>query len=198
MADVVTHTGLDYKSDGLFVDASGMCADMPHFYRASGKRLAREQRRLSRMVQGSGNYHKQKRRVAKLCRHTACQRRDYLHKLSAGMTNRYGPISVEDLDMRAMSGSLHLGKATLDNGYGMFLSMLEYKQARKGHYFIKVDKHYPSSQLCACGFRNPVTKDLSVRTVTCPKCGRVYDRDRNAAANIDKEGLRIFYATMGA
>lgn len=196
-SSAVTHTGLAYKSDGLFVDASGWCADMPHFYRHSQRRLAREQRKLSKMTKGSSNYSRQKRRVAKISRHTACQRRDYLHKLSAGMTNRYDLISVENLNMRGMAGSLHLG-TTMDNGYGMFLAMLEYKQERKGHYFIKVDRHYPSSQLCACGFQNPATKDLSVRTVTCPKCGRVYDRDQNAAANIDKEGFRILHERIAA
>lgn len=65
-------------------------------------------------------------------------------------------ISVESLDMKAMSGSLRLGKATLDNGYGMFCSMLAYKQAREGHILVRVEKHFPSSQLCSCcGYKNP-------------------------------------------
>ena len=192
---VTTHIGLDYKSDGLYAASDGTFAMMPKFYRESQQRLAKAQRKLSRMEQGSHNYTKQKKRIAKIARHIACQRKDYLHKLSAGITNRYDLVSVEDLNMRAMAQSLHLGKATYDNGYGLFLSMLEYKQRDKGHYFVKVDRMFPSSQLCQCGFRNPATKDLSVRTVTCPVCGRVYDRDINAAINIDKEGLRILSAS---
>ena len=41
------------------------------------------------------------------------------------------------------------GKATFDNGYGMFLN-IEYKLKERGKYFVKVDKWYPSSQICHC------------------------------------------------
>ena len=191
---IATHIGLDYKSDGLYVDSNGDCADMPHFYREAEKRLAKAQRRLSRKQKGSKNREKQKRRVAKLSRHTANQRKDYLHKKSSEITNQYDLVSVEDLNMRGMAQSLRLGKSTLDNGYGMFCSMLEYKQRRKGHHFIRVNKFFPSTQLCQCGYKNPETKHLSMRTITCPVCGRTYDRDHNAAINIDKEGLRLLLA----
>lgn len=199
---IKTHIGLDYKSDGLYVDSNGNSANMPHFYRKAEKRLAKQQRKLSRTKgskkgeTASHNHLKQVHKVAKLSRHVANQRKDYLHKLSNEITNRYDLISVENLNMRGMSGSLRLGKSTLDNGYGMFLNMLEYKQFDKGHYFVKVDKMYPSSQLCSyCGYQNPVAKDLNVRTITCPHCGTVYDRDINAATNIDQEGYRILEAS---
>ena len=98
-------------------------------------------------------------------------------------------------DVKKMSKKekMKLGKSTHDNGYGQFLRILEYKQERKGHFFIKVDEKYPSSQLCnCCGYKNKVTKDLSIREITCPKCGSTYDRDINAAINIDREGYRIY------
>lgn len=199
---ITAHIGLDYKSNGLYVDSNGNVADMPHFYRKAEHRLTRQQRRLSRTKgskkgeKSSQNHLKQARKVAKLSRHVANQRKDYLHKLSNEITNRYDLISVENLNMRGMSGSLRLGKSTLDNGYGMFLNMLEYKQFGKGHYLVKVDKMYPSSQLCShCGYKNPVTKDLNIRTIICPQCETVYDRDVNAATNIDQEGYRIFKAS---
>ena len=83
------------------------------------------------------------------------------------------------------------GKATLDNGYGMFLSMLEYKLAERGKYLIKVDKWFPSSQIChCCGSVHLEMKDLRIRTMDCD-CGYHMDRDKNAALNILDEGLRI-------
>lgn len=191
---VVTHIGLDYKSDGLYVDSNGQSCEMPHFYREAQAKLKKAQRRLSRMVKGSANYQKQKLKIARLSRRVASQRKDFLHKRSAEITNQYDLVSVESLNMRGMAQSLKLGKATLDNAYGMFLSMIEYKQNRKGHHFIRVDKFYPSSQLCRCGYQNPATKDLSVRMITCPICGHTYDRDHNAAVNIDQEGLRLIAA----
>jgi len=195
---VETHVGLDYKSDGLYVASDGTKADMPHYYRESEKRLAKEQRRLSRMTKGSKNYEKQKKQIAKLSRHIANQRKDFLQKKSAEITNQYDLISVEDLDMKAMAQALKLGKSTLDNGYGMFVEMLRYKQTKKGHHFVKVDKFYPSSQLCQCGYKNKDAKDLKLRLITCPKCKRTYDRDENAAINIDKEGFRIHIETASA
>ncbi len=85
-----------------------------------------------------------------------------------------------------------LGKAINDNGYGMFVNMLAYKLCNRGKRLVKVDRFYPSSQLCQCGYKNPVTRNLSVRTITCPICGRTYDRDINAAINLKKEGYRLY------
>ena len=83
------------------------------------------------------------------------------------------------------------GKATMDNGYGMFLNMLEYKLADRGKYFVKVDKWFPSSQIChCCGMLHPEMKDLAIRTMKCD-CGLTISRDRNAAINILQEGLRL-------
>lgn len=82
------------------------------------------------------------------------------------------------------------GKATLDNGYGMFLNFLEYKLKDRGKYFIKVDKWFPSSQICSkCGHTQKMP--LDVRTYVCPECGNIIDRDMNAAINIKNEGLRL-------
>ena len=192
--------GLDYKSDGLYVDSEGRCADMPHYYRQSQKRLKHLQRGLSRKIGSkkdetpSRNFEKQLARVRKQYRHVADQRRDYLQKRSTALADEYDLIGVEDLSLKGMSSSmgLGLGKATNDNGFGMFIQMLAYKMADRDKLLIKVSKTFPSSQLCQCGYKNPITKDLSVRTVVCPVCGRIYDRDVNAAINIRNEAYRIF------
>ena len=88
------------------------------------------------------------------------------------------------------------GKATLDNGYGMFLSMLEYKLTDRNKYLIKADKWFPSSQIChCCGTLHPEMKDLHIRIIRCD-CGLTMNRDQNAAINILTEGLRML-AEMG-
>lgn len=195
-----THIGLDYASAGLFVSSDGYCPEMPKYYLAAQKRLAVEQRKLSKMKGSkkgetkSNNYKKQELKIAKIHEHIANQRKDFLHKHSAAITKQYDVICIEDLDLEKIASSddpKKLGKATYNNGWNMFVSMLIYKQERLGHYVIKVGKYYPSSQLCQCGYKNPITKDLSVRIMTCPICGKTYNRDINAAMNIDKEGLRL-------
>ena len=189
--------GLDYASDGLYVDDKGKVGTNHKYYRESHNKLAKEQRKLSRM-QGSkkgetksNNYTKQLRKVNKIHRHIANQRLDNLHKISTEIANQYDVVCVESLNMRAMSNKgFGNGKATLDNGYGLFLNMLEYKLSDRGKYLVKVDKWFPSSQIChSCGTLHSEMKDLRIRTMTCD-CGLTMSRDQNAAINIKREGLR--------
>ena len=185
--------GLDYKSDGLYMDSNGRLGDMPKFFQKAQKRLVKRQRKLKNKDIHSKNYQKQLKKIAKLYVHTADQRKDFLHKKSAAITKQYDYVVVEDLNMRSMANKgFGNGKATLDNGYGMFLTMLEYKLHNKGGKLEKVDRWFPSSQLCSCcGSQNQEVKKLNVRTWICPKCGSIHDRDLNAAVNIKNEGLRI-------
>ena len=199
--DTCNAIGLDYASDGLYVDNNGNIGTNHKYYRQSHKKLAKAQRKLSRMKgskkheKKSSNYRKQLRKVNRIHRHIANQRKDNLHKLSAEIANRHDVVCVESLNMKAMSNKgFGNGKATMDNGYGTFLPMLEYKLNKRGKYFIKVDKWYPSSQIChACGTLHPEMKDLKIRTMRCD-CGLVIGRDQNAAINILNEGLRILAA----
>ena len=182
--------GLDYKSDGLYMDSNGYCPSGHKYYRESQEKLADAQRKLRHKIIGSNNYKKQQKKIAKIQKHTSNQRQDYLHKESTKIANLYDVVCVETLDMKAMSNKgFGNGKATLDNGYGMFLNMLEYKLADRGKQFIKVDKWYPSTQLCSCcGKQKKLT--LADRIYKC-ECGQTIDRDQNAAINIKKEGIRI-------
>ena len=198
VADKNNAISLDYASDGLYVDNNGNVGTNHKYYRESHDKLAKLQRKLSRM-QGSkkheaksNNYIKQLRKVNKIHRHIANQRLDNLHQISTKIANLYDVVCVESLDMKSMSNKgFGNGKATLDNGYGMFLSMLEYKLSERNKYLVKVDKWFPSSQIChRCGEVHPEMKNLTIRTMKCD-CGLVISRDQNAAINILREGLRI-------
>ena len=183
--------GLDFAEQGLYVTSDGECGMMPKYFRESEEKLAHEQRKLSKMVKGSNNWKKQKVKVARIHEHIANQRKDFQHKRSTEIANSYDAVCVEDINMKAMSGSLKLGKSTMDNGYGEFRRMLEYKLEDRGKAFVKIDKWYPSSKRCSgCG---RIHKDLKLsdRTWTCPGCDSTWDRDINAAINIRDEGMRI-------
>ena len=185
--------GLDYKSDGLYMDSNGHFPKEVHkYYRQGSKKLAKAQRKLKNKTVGSSNYKKQQRKIAKIQKHISNQRKDSLHKLSTEIANQYDIVCVESLNMRSMSNKgFGNGKATMDNGYGMFLDMLAYKLTDRGKYFIKVDKWYPSTQILHCHPQMRVRLKLSERKITCPVCGNTYDRDYNSAVNIKSEGLRI-------
>ena len=202
VADKTNAIGLDYASDGLYVDSNGNTGTNHKYYRESHDKLAKAQRKLSRM-QGSkkyevksNNYIKQLRKVNKIHRHIANQRLDNLHKISTKIANSYDVVCVESLNMRSMANhGFGNGKATLDNGYGMFLSMLEYKLSDRNKYLVKVDKWFPSSQRChCCGKIHPEMKSLQTRTIKCD-CGLTMSRDQNAAINILHEGLRLLAET---
>ena len=184
--------GLDYKSDGLFVCSGGDVCGSPKHYRKGQNRLTKAQRKLRHKNKGSNNYRKTCIKIAKEHRHIANQRRDFLHKKSAEIANQYDMVCVEDLNMRSMANKgFHNGKATLDNGYGLFLDMLTYKMHDRGKVLIRIDKWFPSSQTCSCcGAIRSEVKDLSVRNWTCLDCGAKHDRDVNAAINIRNEGVR--------
>ena len=184
--------GLDYKSDGLYMDSNGNKPNGRHkYFRDSQDKLAKAQRILSRRHYGSENYKKQLKKVNKIARHIANQRKDFLHKLSTEIANQHDAVCVEDLDLKAISNSgFKNGKATMDNGYGMFINMLEYKLSDRGKQLIWIDKWYPSTQICSnCGTTHKM--ELKDRTYVCPKCGMVMDRDINAAINIRNEGLKM-------
>lgn len=186
--------GLDYKSDGFCADSEGHVCGSPKYARKAQEALTRQQRKLRHKKKGSRNYEKQKLRIAKVYRHIANQRLDFCHQQSVKTANSYDIVCVEDLDLKAMSNrSFRNGRATMDNGYGMFLRFLEYKLHDRGKVLVKVGKWFPSSQLChVCGRVNPELKDLRIRHWTCPGCGTGHERDINSAINILQEGLRLY------
>lgn len=191
--------GLDYKSDGLYVDSNGNMAGMPKWFRDSQAKLKKEQRKLRNKVGSqkgetkSHGYLKQLQKVRNLHEHIANQRLDYLQKESTRLADRYDAILIEDLDMKAIANKgFGNGKATFDNGWGMFTTMLDYKMTERGKCLQKIDRWYPSSQTCSvCRCVNSETKNLSIRKWTCPHCGAEHNRDVNAAINIKREGLRL-------
>lgn len=183
--------GIDFAMQGMCVFSTGKRAEYPMFYRNTEKKLAREQRKLSRCQKGSQNYKKQKKRVALCHEKIRNQRKDFQHKLSASLAESFDAVCVEDLNLKGMAGGLHLGKGVHDNGYGLFLSMLEYKLEERGKYLIKVDRYFASSKICSVCGNKKEELSLSDRIYYC-ECGNRMDRDANAAVNIMNEGKRIF------
>ena len=185
--------GLDMSMHHFYVDSNGETVDYGKPYHNIQDRLAREQRKLSHMKIGSSNYGKQRRKIASLHAKAKHQRKDALHKLSRNLVDKYDIIGVEDLNMKGMSQALNFGRSVGDKGWGIFTSFLAYKAAKRGKYFVKVDRFFPSSQMChECGTLYKGVKNLSVREWTCPSCGCHHGRDVNAAINLRSEAVRLY------
>ena len=164
--------GLDFSMHELYRDSNGKEPAYPRYYRNAEKKLAREQRKLSKMQKSSNNRNKQRLKVAKLHEKVSNQRKDFLHKQSRQIANAYDCVCIEDLDMKTMSRSLNFGKSVSDNGWGMFTTFLRYKLEEQGKKLVKVDRFFASSQTCSvCGYKNAKTKNLALREWDCPQCG---------------------------
>ncbi len=202
---LLKHIGLDMSLPHFYVDSvgnfpsyilNGIVVSFKKQYQKIERRLSQAQRKLSRKKYKSNNYYKQQNKVARMHAKAKHARRDFIEQLSARLSEVYDIITIEDLDMAAIKQSLHFGKSVSDNNWGMFTDRLAEKCEAKGKVLIKVSKWFPSSKKCiACGH---VHKELSLsdRTYICPACGHAIDRDKQAAINLDNEGLRIFIEAL--
>lgn len=205
----VHFVGLDYSSSGLFVSSDSEHANYPKYSHNIALRLVREQRKLAHMVKNSNNYHKQRCKIARLYEKTVNRRLDWQHKLVNHLVDMYDVIAVEDINMTALavrpkpkpdpnhnghwlpngaSAKTGMAKNTMDNAFGQFRTILDYKLKAQGKQLIRIEKWFPSSQLCSvCGYQNKTVKNLSIREWTCPRCLIHHDRDVNAAINLRKQ-----------
>lgn len=186
--------GFDYSSPLFYVDSNGHSPENIKYYRASEKKLSKTQHKLSKKQKGSKNYNKELFKLQKLHNKIANQRKDFAFKEANTLTKEYDILVFEDLDLANLKRTLNLGKATSDNGFGQFRTLVKQKCEQRGKLFIKLDKWYPSSKTChCCGYINKEL-ELTDRDWLCPNCGQEIDRDFNAALNIRDEGYRIALA----
>ena len=100
---------------------------------------------------------------------------------------------MENLNVKGMVRNQKQADSIQEMNFGEFRRMLEYKAQWYGRKIVFVDRFYPSSKTCnECGYVNKTLK-LSDRVWICPDCGKIIERDYNAALNIRDEGIRMIY-----
>ncbi|EME8213500.1 transposase [Enterococcus faecium] len=194
--------GIDLGITDFVILSDGQKFDNNQFTSKMEKKLKREQRKLSRralLAKQKGinlfeasNYQKQKCKVARLHEKVMNQRTDFLNKLSTEMIKNHDIICIEDLNIKGMLRNHKLAKSISDVSWSIFVTKLQYKADWYGREIIKIDKWFPSSQICSeCGHKDG-KKPLDIREWTCLICHAHHDRDINASINILTEGLRLY------
>jgi len=158
------------------------------------KKLRRLNKELARRARGGKNWLKTKEKLGRLHYEIACIRLDWLHKLTTEIARTAGIVAIEDLHVKGLIRNRCLSRSFSDAAVGTLLDLLESKVPRSGGMVRKVDRFFPSSQICHCCGARKEDLTLADRVFVCPNtdCGYVGDRDENAAYNLILEALRVF------
>src|SRR5436305_3564783 len=199
--------GIDLGVSHLATLSNGEMIEHPRYLRKGHATFKRRQQSLSKKKRGSHRREKAKKLIGKAHRKIRNQRRDFLHKESRKLVDRYQVIVFEDIQIGKLTRAPKakqdeatgqylpngaaakggLNKSILDAGWGMFVGMCTSKAEEAGRTLLKVSPKF-TSQICSnCG--QVRKKDLSERWHSCD-CGAELDRDVNAAINILERGRR--------
>ena len=183
--------GIDLGLKDFLIFDTGRKINNSRILKSLEKKYRKLAKAVSRKQLKSNNRNKARIKLAKFHEKIANIRKDFLHKLSTNILKEYDIICIEDLCFKGFMKT-DKAKSYQDVAQSEFVRMLTYKAEWYGKNISKIDRFYPSTQLCSeCGFKNPALKDTSIRKYNCPECGTHHDRDINAAINILREGLRI-------
>ena len=170
-------------SDGTTVENPRALANGLKQLRRLDKAIAR-----SRNVHGRSNHSNRRERLYANRRRRHARvvnvRNDNHHKATTAIAKSAGRVVVETLNVAGMVRNRRLARAIADAGMSGFLAQLDYKCGWYGAEYVKADRWYASSKLCAhCGWKND-DLTLSDREWWCSGCGILNNRDANAARNL--------------
>lgn len=181
--------GLTHLMSIVYTDGTRQKLPHPHTLKQYERKIRRLDQRLSRRKKGSHNREKTRVQRAKLYQRIVNQRKDLAFKTAHMVVDETQAIAIETLNVKGLAKT-KIAKNLLDAQWSKIFSCMNYLAGRYGRKLVRVDRFYPSSQLCSqCKVRDG-KKPLSVRVWQCKHCHTVLDRDYNAALNIlDAAGL---------
>jgi putative transposase len=159
--------------------------------------VIKAQKVLSRRKLKSANRTKAKAKLAKKHLKLRNKRNDFLHKVTKRLSDNQ-TIAVEDLKIKNMSksakGSIDnpnmrssaksgLNRSILQQSWGKFFELLDYKLERNGGKLIRVDSKY-TSQTCSCCGHISKENRLTQAKFVCVSCNTEFNADYKASVNI--------------
>ena len=183
--------GIDLGVKDFVITSEGEVFDNLHFKKNETDKIKKLQKQLSKKQKGSNNRNKVRIRLAKVYKKINDKKQYYLHQVSNSLINENQIICMENLNVKGMMKNHKLAESILEMNFGEFRRILEYKARWYNRKIVFVDRFYPSSKKCHnCGYINKILT-LNDRQWICPNCGKLINRDYNAALNILDECLRI-------
>ncbi|MCW6598614.1 RNA-guided endonuclease InsQ/TnpB family protein, partial [Yersinia ruckeri] len=187
---VKNSVGIDFGLKSFLTLSNGLEIKSPQHYHKAERKLKRYQRSLSRKTKGSNNRLKAQSKVAALHLKVRNQRKDYLRKLAFRLTNQYGLITIEDLNIQGMTKNHRLAKSVITSGWYLFTKFLEEKCQDLGSYLVKANRWFASSRIIYDTGEYRPNLQLGCRWLIDYQGNQIH-RDVNAAKNIDYWGRHL-------
>jgi len=113
------------------------------------------------------------------------KRLDLLHKLSAEVVRKNQVIILEDLKVSGMVKNRKLARAISQQGWHELRNLCEAKAKKYGRQLQTISHWEPTSQVCSARGLRWGKVNLKIREVKSLSCRTRYDRDENAARNVE-------------
>lgn len=127
--------------------------------------------------------------LARVHQRVAFARQDHLNKLALEIAKAGDVVILETWQVKKMIESEEFSKEISDAGWSMLFSKIESKVRELGGQVVKLEKFYPSSQICGnCETRAEKPVPLCEEW-TCAHCGARLNRNTNAARNVYRAGI---------
>lgn len=180
--------------------------EVPRLRRKEAERLRRLERRRARQRKGSRRRCRTIRQIAVMRRRERNRRWNALHQATSRLAREHGLISIERLDVKAMSASARgtveqpsrrrqqkrgLNREILACGWGQFRLQLAYKSLWYGSRLVEVPAAFTSRSCSLCKHVAEESRE-SQAVFRCRACGYgPINADYNAAMNIRERGMEL-------
>jgi putative transposase len=191
--------GMDLGLKEFAVLSNGEKVKRERFFKDGEKKLAKAQRKFSKLEKKTPARNKQRMIVGRVHEKIQNQRSDFTHKLSRKLANQYGIICLEKLNIKSMQEKETISingkeikatkthKSIQDVAWNQFVQQLSYKVEETGGRVVFVNPKNTTKMCSSCG--KLTSKELSDRMHECSLCGLIMDRDLNASKNILRIGM---------
>lgn len=191
---------IDESSRSFITLSTGEKIDIPRWYTQYEEKLANVQRKIAKTELGSKEWRKYNRWIKHIYDDIQNKKDYWLHNITHRLSSEFDYVVIEDMNLTGfhkkrgkpeeatdmeLAGDRGQRKAWTETPFGEFKRQLGYKM---GARLIAVNPAYTSQTCNTCGKRKE-DLTLSDREWECPSCGKVLDRDINAAKNIRDAGL---------